>query len=153
MTETKEKETEQRPQPLTLKRLLSALCTALLLLSSLTVTATAAETTETGAVSIYVVLNGKELAFDTEPEIKNGSLFVPLRSIFEELGAEVEWSAARQEAYLTSGSEEICLKVGSAVAIHNTDVTLLTDPPYLKEGNHDSPALPRRIPGLRCELG
>ena len=134
MTETKEKETEQRPQPPTLKRLLSALCAALLLLSSLTVTATAAETTETGAVSIYVVLNGKELAFDTEPEIKNGSLFVPLRGIFEELGAEVEWIAARQEAYLTSGSEEICLKVGSAVAIHNTDVTLLTDAPCLKEG-------------------
>ena len=167
MTETKEKETEQRPQPLTLKRLLSAFCAALLLLSSLTVTATAMETpeaaepvkaaeatetteppetaeaiesteapagAETAAASIPVVLNGKELAFDTEPEIKNGSLFVPLRSIFEELGAEVEWIAARQEAYLTSGSEEICLKVGSAVAIHNTDVTLLTDPPYLKEG-------------------
>ena len=200
MTETKEKETEQRPQPLTLKRLLSALSAILLLLSSLTVTATAMETpeaaeaagaakpmkaaeaadfaeiagmtesvrvakttetagtpeaveatdgtesakstesteapadTKTGAKAIPVVLNGKELAFDTEPEIKNGSLFVPLRSIFEELGAEVEWSAARQEAYLTSGSEEICLKVGSAVAIHNTDVTLLTDPPYLKEG-------------------
>ena len=167
MTETKEKETEQRPQPLTLKRLLSAFCAALLLLSSLTVTATAMETpeaaepvkaaeatetteppetaeaiesteapagAETAAASIPVVLNGKELAFDTEPEIKNGSLFVPLRSIFEELGAEVEWIAARQEAYLTSGSEEICLKVGSAVAIHNTDVTLLTDAPYLKEG-------------------
>ena len=167
MTETKEKETEQRSKPLTLKRLLSAFCAALLLLSSLTVTATAMETpeaaepvkaaeatetteppetaeaiesteapagAETAAASIPVVLNGKELAFDTEPEIKNGSLFVPLRSIFEELGAEVEWIAARQEAYLTSGSEEICLKVGSAVAIHNTDVTLLTDAPYLKEG-------------------
>ena len=154
MTETKEKETEQRPQPLTLKRLLSALSAILLLLSSLTVTATAMETpeaaeaagaakpmkaaeaadfaeiagmtesvrvakttetagtpeaveatdgtesakstesteapadTKTGAKAIPVVLNGKELAFDTEPEIKNGSLFVPLRSIFEELGAD-----------------------------------------------------------------
>ena len=67
--------------------------------------------------SITVLLNGEPVTFDAQPEILAGTTFVPLRSIFEQLGAEVEWNQQRQEALLTSGREEICLKVGSKVAI------------------------------------
>ncbi len=83
--------------------------------------------------SITVLLNGEPVTFDAQPEILAGTTFVPLRSIFEQLGAEVEWNQQRQEALLTSGREEICLKVGSKVAIRNTEVSNLTDAPYLKE--------------------
>ena len=83
--------------------------------------------------SITVLLNGEPVAFDAQPEILAGTTFVPLRSIFEQLGAEVEWNQERQEALLISGREEICLKVGSRVAIRNTEVSSLTEAPYLKE--------------------
>ena len=83
--------------------------------------------------SITVLLNGEPVTFDAQPEILAGTTFVHLRSIFEQLGAEVEWNQQRQEAFLTSGREEICLKVGSKVAIRNTEVSSLTDAPYLKE--------------------
>ena len=90
-----------------------------------------ADTSETS--SITVLLDGELVSFDAQPEILAGAAFVPLRSIFEQLGAEVEWNPERQEALLTSGREEICLKVGSKVAIRNTEVSSLTDAPYLKE--------------------
>ena len=83
--------------------------------------------------SITVLLDGEPVSFDAQPEILAGTTFVPLRSIFEQLGAEVEWNQQRQEALLTSGREEICLKVGSKVAIRNTEVSSLIDAPYLKE--------------------
>ena len=83
--------------------------------------------------SITVLLDGEPVSFDAQPEILAGTTFVPLRSIFEQLGAEVEWNQERQEALLISGREEICLKVGSKVAIRNTEVSSLTDAPYLKE--------------------
>ena len=90
-----------------------------------------AGTSETS--SITVLLDGEPVSFDAQPEIPAGTTFVPLRSIFEQLGAEVEWNQQRQEALLISGREEICLKVGSKVAIRNTEVSSLTDAPYLKE--------------------
>ena len=83
--------------------------------------------------SIIVLLDGEAVTFDAQPEILAGTTFVPLRSIFEQLGAEVEWNQQRQEALLTSGREAICLKVGSRVAIRNTEVSSLIDAPYLKE--------------------
>ena len=85
------------------------------------------------ASSITIRLNGEPVSFDVQPEILAGTTFVPLRSIFEQLGAEVGWNLKRQEALLTSGREEICLKVGSKVAIRNAEVSSLTDAPYLKE--------------------
>ena len=94
---------------------------------------TADPTAGASETSITVLLNGEPVAFDAQPEILTGTTFVPLRSIFEQLGAEVEWNQQRQEALLTSGREEICLKVGSKVAIRNTEVSSLTDAPYLKE--------------------
>ena len=94
---------------------------------------TADPTAGASETSITVLLNGEPVAFDAQPEIFAGTTFVPLRSIFEQLGAEVEWNQVRQEALLTSGREEICLKVGSKVAIRNTEVSSLIDAPYLKE--------------------
>ena len=95
------------------------------------ITVSAADVSETSALTVF--LNGEPVSFDVQPEILAGTTFVPLRSIFEQLGAGVEWNPDRQEALLTSGRDEICLKVGSEVAIRNTEVSSLTDAPYLKE--------------------
>jgi len=41
---------------------------------------------------IKVILDGKTLAFDVQPQIINGRTLVPMRVIFEALGATVEWN-------------------------------------------------------------
>ena len=41
--------------------------------------------------SIAVRLDGEILSFDVQPQIINGRTMVPMRTIFEKLGAAVEW--------------------------------------------------------------
>lgn len=45
------------------------------------------------AEDIQVVLDGQQLTFDVPPQIMQGRTMVPIRAIFEALGAEVEWDA------------------------------------------------------------
>ena len=45
---------------------------------------------------ITVVLNGEQLHFDVPPQIINNRTMVPMRVIFEALGAEVTWDAKTQ---------------------------------------------------------
>ena len=40
---------------------------------------------------IQVVIDGKKLTFDVAPQNFDGRILVPLRAIFEEMGATVEW--------------------------------------------------------------
>ncbi len=43
-----------------------------------------------GVVKVYI--NDKLIDFDQDPVIIDGSTLVPLRKIFEELGATVDWT-------------------------------------------------------------
>lgn len=45
---------------------------------------------------ISVVVNGKYVNFDVQPQIINGRTMVPVRAIFEALGAVVEWDEYEQ---------------------------------------------------------
>lgn len=47
--------------------------------------------------AINVTVDGKELTFDVQPTIVSDRTMVPMRAIFEALGAEVEWNADKQE--------------------------------------------------------
>lgn len=45
---------------------------------------------------IHVYLDGKELSFDTPPIIIDDNTLVPMRAVFEALGAEVKWDGDKQ---------------------------------------------------------
>lgn len=45
---------------------------------------------------INITLDGAALKFDVEPQIINGRTMVPLRAIFEAMGAEVSWDGSTQ---------------------------------------------------------
>lgn len=45
---------------------------------------------------ITVLLNGQALSFDQPPTIVNDRTLVPLRAIFQALGAQVNWDSATQ---------------------------------------------------------
>ena len=50
---------------------------------------------------IKVILNGKQLEFDVEPMLINSRTMVPMRKVFEDVGAKVEWDEATQTVTAT----------------------------------------------------
>lgn len=68
------------------------------------------------APEIKVILNGKELSFDQQPYIKNGTTMVPMRVIFEALGATVDYDAATKTITAHKGNTVIEIVTDSTVA-------------------------------------
>lgn len=62
---------------------------------------------------IKITVNGKELVSDVPPEIVEGRTFVPMRAVFEALGANVTWQAEEQIIIATEGSKIMVLKIGA----------------------------------------
>ncbi len=76
---------------------------------------------------ISVILNGKELSFDVKPYIENGTTRVPMRKIFESLGAAVEYDASTKTITACKGSAIIELVTGASTArINGREMTLTT---------------------------
>lgn len=71
------------------------------------------------AAAPRVMLNGQQLSFDVPPTIESGRTLVPLRTIFEAMGATVNWNAASSTVTATKGSSTIILPVGSRAATVN----------------------------------
>jgi len=63
---------------------------------------------------IQVFLDGKELQFsDAVPIIQNGRTLVPLRTIFEAMGATVEWDEATRTVKASTATTTVVLPIGS----------------------------------------
>lgn len=76
---------------------------------------------ELGAVSaqvnpIQISLNGRPLATDVAPIIRNGRTLVPFRAIFEALGARVTWDEATNTVAGYRGRQAIILELGNTTA-------------------------------------
>ena len=98
------------------KRFLGLLLTMLLLASTMTAM---------GAQPIRVMLYGNELAFDVPPQIINDRTMVPLRAIFEALGASVEWNGDTRTVTSVKDGTTISLTIDNATMyVNNTPVTL-----------------------------
>lgn len=68
---------------------------------------------------IKVVVNDVQLSFDQSPLMWEGRLLVPLRSIFEALGATVYWNNDTQTVTGKKGKTTIELQIGKAKALIN----------------------------------
>lgn len=115
--------------------------------------ATLATTTQTQASSggIKVYLNGRLLSFDQPPVIINGSTLVPMRAIFEALGATVNWEAASQMVTATKGNTTIKLIIGLQTAQVNGHETALSQPAQIMGGRTMVP-LRFIAEALNCEV-
>ncbi len=60
-----------------------------------------------------VYLDNKKLSFDVEPIIENSRTLVPLRAIFEAMGASVQWNDATRTVTAVKGSTTVVLPIGS----------------------------------------
>ncbi len=83
---------------------------------------------------ITVLFGGEKLEFDSDPVIINGRTMVPMRKIFEELGATVGWDgdARRVEAVFDDGTH-ILLYIDNLVAYKNGEAKILETAPFIKD--------------------
>lgn len=74
---------------------------------------------------IKVMVNGQQLTVDTPPLIENGQALVPLRAIFETLGALVNWDETSKTVKTFTDTAKISLQIGSSIAYKSgTPITL-----------------------------
>ncbi|MBQ8392121.1 MAG: DUF2334 domain-containing protein [Clostridia bacterium] len=109
-----------------------ALMLALLMLFSLTAIA------NSGEISVFV--NGSKLSFDVPPQIVNGRTMVPLRAIFESLGATVEWFEATRSVKAALGDKTVNLTIDSSTMYLNESAITLDAPAFVTDGRTLVPA-------------
>lgn len=80
---------------------------------------------------ITVLIDGVPVVFDQPPVLENGRTLVPLRAIFEALGATVEWNNNTQTVTATKGGTKISLQIGSTQMYVNGTVKTLDVPAKL----------------------
>ncbi|MDP2872346.1 MAG: N-acetylmuramoyl-L-alanine amidase family protein [Bacillota bacterium] len=79
-------------------------------------------------------MNGAQVFPDVPLLVNAGRMVVPIRIIAENLGATVEWDAARNAAVVDGGGRLVDLPVGSAVATVNGQQVALDAPSVLYSG-------------------
>ncbi len=67
--------------------------------------------------NISVLINGKQIEFDVPPQTVNDRTMVPMRKIFEELGAKVEWIEDTQMILASKDSKFILMQIGKPAII------------------------------------
>jgi hypothetical protein len=75
--------------------------------------------------NIKVVLNGAELSFDVPPQLINNRTMVPMRKIFEALGATVDWNNSTQTITAKKDDIVIIMQIdNSVIKVSGKDITL-----------------------------
>jgi hypothetical protein len=98
------------------------------MLSALSV-ASIATPLATIAQNVTVIVDGQTMSFDQPPIVQAGRVFVPMRAIFERLGASVVYSNGQINA--TGRGKTISLTIGSTQATVNGQPTTLDVAPFV----------------------
>ena len=80
---------------------------------------------------IKVLLNGKEISFDQPPVLKDGRTLVPVRAIFEAMGAVVNWDDKTQTVTAVRGNTTVVMQIGNTVMKVNDEKIILDVPPQI----------------------
>jgi copper amine oxidase-like protein len=86
------------------------------------------------AQSVRVFVDGDPVAFDQPPIITAGRVFVPLRGVFERLGAFVEWDQRTSTVMARQDTTQVILRIGQAQAMVNGQPVTLDAPPMVVGG-------------------
>lgn len=78
-------------------------------------------------------LNGQEASI-TEPNLKEGTMWVPLRAVSEALGGNADWDPDNRVAIVYLGTNIATLKIDDATADVNGEKSQLQEAPYLEDG-------------------
>src|SRR6185437_15948515 len=81
------------------------------------------------AQNVTVIVDGQTMTFDQPPIIQTGRVFVPLRGIFERLGASVVYANGQINA--TGRGRTVSLRIGSTQATVDGQPTTLDVAPFI----------------------
>lgn len=84
--------------------------------------------------TIKVKVNDRDVTFpDAGPRRIGGRVMIPLRGVFEAMGAELEWLSAEQKVVATKGARKVNIVVGEGFADVNGVQVKLDQPPKMIE--------------------
>ena len=81
---------------------------------------------------ITVQLDGKEISFSVMPEIVEGRTMVPMRELFEMLGATVEWDGDTRTVTAKKGRNSVKLQIDNLNVNMNGEEKQMEAAPYIK---------------------
>jgi hypothetical protein len=83
---------------------------------------------------VYVKFNDDILGFDVPPIIEDGSTLVPMRFLFEQMGADVEWDSETQTATATLDNKALTFSIDNVNARINNKPAKMDVPARLVNG-------------------
>lgn len=89
---------------------------------------------------ISVYLDAVKIEFDVKPQIIDGRTMVPIRAIFEKMGAHVEWDGNTSTAICTKGNTIVKMTVNSTDMYVNQHLTKMDISPVVIDGRTLAPA-------------
>ena len=89
---------------------------------------------QTPAPYVKVFVDSSPVYFDQPPVMVNGRVLVPLRGVFERLGATVTWDPASQTVMAQRAATTVSLRIGSPQAFVDGQPQYLDVPPMLVGG-------------------
>ncbi|UMZ74900.1 stalk domain-containing protein [Natranaerofaba carboxydovora] len=81
-----------------------------------------------------IFVRGQSLTYDVPPFIENGRTLIPVRTISEELGAEIYFSEEDSKVTIERNDKEIELELDSQVASVNDESVVLDSSPRVEDG-------------------
>ena len=82
--------------------------------------------------NIKVLLNDEELSFDVPPQLIKNRTMIPMRRIFEALGAEVKWDNDTGTVIVTKDDVDIIMKIGNnVISVNGKEITLDVPPQFV----------------------
>lgn len=87
---------------------------------------------DAGVISVYI--GEEKLEFEVDPIIVGGRIMVPLRTIFEALGADVRWIESTRSVIATRKFTRVWLRIGSRTMQVNDRKIVLDAAPLLHKG-------------------
>ncbi len=86
------------------------------------------------ATEVKVLVDGKALTMDVKPVLEANRVLVPLRAIFEALGAEVGWDDKTRTVTAARGNNRIQLVIGNTTALKDGARVTLDVPARIIDG-------------------
>ena len=90
--------------------------------------------------AIKVYLDGEVIEFDTEPVIIDGRTMVPVRGIFEKMGAEVTWDDSTKTASAVKDGTYVTMTLDSKVMYINGNPLYMDASPVIVDSRTLAPA-------------
>ncbi len=87
------------------------------------------------AADISVIVDDNKLQLDVPPVVSQGRTLVPVRAIFESLGATVDWNGATRTVTSRKGDTTVSLTLGDNVMLVNGNKYLLDVPACAVDGS------------------